>query len=77
MKAKPLRFKNGVGIGEAEGDVSERAESQLEPGDTYRITDRHARAPGARGRAYDRERERSRQHYDGDEPMDKHRRPKS
>jgi len=68
--------KNGVGTGAAKDGRSKRAESQLEEGDSYRITDRHPPGPGARGRAYDRERERSREHYEAGEPMDRHERPK-
>ena len=68
--------KNGVGTGSADDGVSKRAESQLEEGDTYRITDRHEAGEGARGRAYDREKERSREHYEAGEPMDRHKRPR-
>ena len=68
--------KNGVGTGAAVDDVSKRAESQLKEGDTYRITDRHEGGEGARGQAYDREKERSREHLEADEPMTRHKRPK-
>jgi hypothetical protein len=68
--------KNGVGTGAAENGVSKRAESQLEEGDTYRITDRHEGGEGARGRAYDREKERTAEHRAAEEPMDRHKRPK-
>jgi hypothetical protein len=68
--------KNGVGTGLAENDVSKRAQSQLKKGDTYRITDRHEASSGARGRAYDREKKRSKEHYENGEKMDRHQRPK-
>ena len=68
--------KTGVGTGEAKGGVSKRAESQLDEGDTYVIRDRHPADPGARGRAYDREKELAKEHYEAGEPMDKHKRPK-
>ena len=68
--------KNGVGSGSADNGRSTRAEKQLEDGDSYRITDRHSEGPGARGRAYDKEKERAREHYQNLEPMDRHERPK-
>jgi len=74
-KDKRVR-KTGVGTGEAKDDVSKRAESQLEEGDTYVIRDRIPGQPGARGKAYDREKELAKEHYANGEPMDKHKRPK-
>jgi len=67
--------KTGVGTGEATDDVSKRAEAQLDDGDTYVIRDRHPEGPGARGRAYDREKELAREHYKAGELMDRHKRP--
>lgn len=68
--------KTGVGTGLAENDVSKRAQSQLQEGDTYVIRDRHPAGKGARGRAYDREKELAKEHYKNDQPMDMHRRPR-
>ncbi len=68
--------KTGVGTGEAKDGISKRAESQLDPGDTYVIRDRHSAGAGARGRAYDRERGLAREHYSSGQPMDKHKRPR-
>lgn len=67
--------KTGVGTGDASDGVSKRAESQLEEGDTYVIRDRHPEGPGARGKAYDREKELAKEHYGNCEPMDRHKRP--
>jgi hypothetical protein len=70
--------KNGVGTGLAEGDVSKRANSQLEPGDSVRITDRHPGGKeGNRGVATDLEKKRSLEHGTNNELMDKHIRPKT
>jgi hypothetical protein len=70
--------RNGVGIGSAEGDVSKRANSQLEPSDSVRITDRHPGGKeGNRGVATELERKRSLEHGTNNELMDKHIRPKT
>jgi|GEM_PF-880733 len=68
--------KTGVGTGEAKDGVSARAEGQLQPGDTYRIRDSHPAGPGARGKAYEREKELAKEHLDANEPMDRHVRPR-
>jgi RHS repeat-associated protein len=68
--------KTGVGTGLADDGVSKRAASQLDPGDYYVIRDRHPGGLGARGRAYDREKELAKEHYAAGESMDKHKRPR-
>lgn len=37
--------KTGIGTGEAQDGVSKRAESQLQPCETYEVVDRHAPGP--------------------------------